>query len=194
MATNEVRFAAPGSERLARRPGSPRTAVAGLAAIFLFSAGAVAAALVSQHFYGMDPCPWCVLQRAIFVAIALAALLGLVWRRRVGRRIGAVLALLLALCGGAAALWQHFVAAVSPSCNLTLADRIMNFSRLPTLLPEVFEPRASCADAAVNLLGVPYDFWGLAGFAVVAVLALVVLSGSRGRPRPALARVRREPS
>ena len=27
------------------------------------------------------------------------------------------------------------------------------------LLPAVFEARASCADAAVSLLGVPYAFW-----------------------------------
>ena len=191
--THEVGFQAPGSERLVRRPGSGR-AVAGLAAIFLVSGGAVAAALVSQHLYGMDPCPWCVLQRAIFVAIAIAALLGLVWSRPAGRRTGGVLALLLALCGAAAALWQHFVAAASPSCNLTLADRIMNALRLPTLLPEVFEPRASCADAAVSLFGVSYDFWSLATFGLVVVLAIVVLTGVRGRRHPARGRTRREPT
>jgi len=37
---------------------------------------AVAVALVSQHGFGIQPCPWCVLQRAIFVAIGMVALLG----------------------------------------------------------------------------------------------------------------------
>src|SRR5262249_50888055 len=140
--THEVGFHSSGSERLAGAGSGTGRVDAALGAIFLFALAAVGAALVSQHVYDMDPCPWCVLQRLIFVAIAVAALLGLAWRRPAGRRTGAVLALLLALGGIAAALWQHFYAAASSSCNLTLADKIMNATRLPTLLPEVFEPRA----------------------------------------------------
>ena len=47
-----------------------------LVAIALLSLGAVGAALLTQHVWGMQPCPWCVLQRAIFCLIAIAALLG----------------------------------------------------------------------------------------------------------------------
>jgi disulfide bond formation protein DsbB len=123
---------------------------------------AVGVALVSQYRYDMQPCPWCVLQRVIFLAIALATALSLAWRK-----IGAGLALLLSIGGAAAALWQHFVAAASASCNLTLADRIVGALQLNTLLPDVFEARASCADAAVSLLGVPYEFWSLALFVLL---------------------------
>ncbi|MEO7337718.1 MAG: disulfide bond formation protein B, partial [Caldimonas sp.] len=66
-------------------------------------------------------------------------------------------------------------AAASASCNLTLADKILNALQLPRLLPDAFEPRASCADAAVNLLGVPYDIWSLGLFVVVALTAVSVL-------------------
>jgi disulfide bond formation protein DsbB len=143
--------------------------------------GAVGAALVSQHVFGMEPCPWCVLQRVIFLAIAVACVIGLAWRGATGRALGATLALLLALGGIAAALWQHFYAAVSPSCNLTLADKIINWMTLPSLLPDVFAPRASCADAAVSLFGISYDLWSLALFVVVALVALTVLAGARRR-------------
>jgi protein dithiol:quinone oxidoreductase len=34
---------------------------------------------------------------------------------------------------------------------------------------------ASCADAAVNLLGVPYEFWSLALFALLMGAAVAVL-------------------
>ena len=44
------------------------------AAIALAALAAVGAALVTQHGFGMLPCPWCVLQRMIFVVIALVAL------------------------------------------------------------------------------------------------------------------------
>ncbi|HEY4068247.1 MAG TPA: disulfide bond formation protein B [Burkholderiaceae bacterium] len=149
----------------------PRGADAWLGGVAIACVAAVGAALVSQYRFEMQPCPWCVLQRVIFLGVAIACVIGLVWRRRMGRRVGAGLGLLLALCGIAAALWQHFQAAASASCNLTLADKIVSrWLQLDQLLPDVFEPRASCADAAVSLLGVPYDFWSLGLFVVIALL------------------------
>ena len=147
-----------------------------LAGVALAGIGAVAAALVSQYRFDIQPCPWCVLQRVIYIAIALACGLALVWRSALGRRVGAGLGLLLALGGAAAALWQQFVAAASASCNLTLADKIVSrWLHLDTALPSVFEARASCADAAVNLLGVPYDVWSLALFVLMALALWRVL-------------------
>ena len=151
---------------------SARTAFGAIAAV---AATALAAALVSQHVFDMQPCPWCVLQRLIFVAIALAAVGGLAWQSLRGQR--SVVLVLLLLCGAgiAAVLWQHFVAALSNSCNLTLADRILSATGLPSVLPDMFEARATCADAAVDLLGVPYEFWALALFVAIALGAVGLL-------------------
>jgi protein dithiol:quinone oxidoreductase len=140
---------------------------------------AVGAALASQHLFDMQPCPWCVLQRLIFVAIAVVCLAGAALPLAAARAGAAVLALLLALAGIAAALWQHFKAAASASCNLTLAEKILSSLQLDSALPDVFAPRASCADAAVNLLGVPYDFWSLALFVLCAIGAVRVLRARR---------------
>ena len=151
------------------------------AAVALACVAAVGAALVSQHVFDMQPCPWCVLQRLIFLTIALACGLGLLWRSATGRRVAASLGLLLALSGVAAALWHYFVATSSASCVQTLADKIVSgLLRLDTLLPEVFAPRASCAEGAVKLLGIPYPMWSLALF-VVAGLALLQVLRYRGR-------------
>ena len=152
-----------------------------LGLIAIVCIAAVAAALVSQHLFGIEPCPWCVLQRVIFLAIALACVIGLVWRSATGRALAGVLTLLLALAGVAAALWQHYYAAASASCNLTLADKILNALTLPALVPDVFAPRASCADAAVSLIGIPYDFWSLALYVIVGLAALSLLAGRRSR-------------
>jgi disulfide bond formation protein DsbB len=137
--------------------------------------GSVGLALYTQYAWDMQPCPWCVLQRAVFVAIGLACLLGLAWRARAGRVLGAGLGLLLCACGMAAALWQHFVAAASASCAMTLADRIMGTLGLDSTWPDIFAARASCADAKVNLWGLPYEFWSLALFALLAVAFVRVL-------------------
>jgi len=158
----------------ARAGGGART-TALFAFVAVVSLGALVAALVSQHLYDMQPCPWCVLQRLVFCTIAVFALLGLVWRGAAGGRVAGTFALLLAFAGIAAALWQQLVAAKSESCNLTLADRIVGATTLDRLLPDVFEARASCADAAVSLLGVPYAYWAAACFAVCAIALLRIL-------------------
>jgi disulfide bond formation protein DsbB len=151
----------------------------GLVAIAVLCLAAVGTALVTQHVFDMQPCPWCVLQRLIALTIALVALLDLAWRAPLGQRLGTLTLLLLSLCGIAAALWHHFVATSSISCNRTLAERIISGLSLDALLPAVFEPRASCADAAVKLLGVPYPLWSLTLFVLVAVQALRLLASGR---------------
>jgi len=149
-----------------------------LTLISLVCAGSVGLALVAQHRYGMEPCPWCILQRILFV---LLAILGLAAAALPGlpRRVLAGVALLGALGGMAAALWQHFVAAQSNSCALTLADRIIGATGLDTRWPEAFEVRASCADAAVSVLGVPFELWSLALFALTGVILLANVLASR---------------
>jgi protein dithiol:quinone oxidoreductase len=151
---------------------APRALLAGIATTSLL---AVAAALYTQHGLDMMPCAWCVLQRLVFVAVAAAALLGLVLPGKLGRRIGAGLAMVLAGLGLAAALWQHFVANQSASCNLTLADKVVGATGLDRVLPEVFAAYASCADAKVDLAGVPYEFWSAALFIVLLLAALRVM-------------------
>jgi disulfide bond formation protein DsbB len=142
-----------------------------MAGVAVLSVGALAAAWVSQYQYGMQPCPWCVLQRAVFAALALLALLGLLAQRaRALLTVIGVLGSLLALAGVAAALWQHFVAASQVSCNLTLADKIVSALTLDSLWPAMFSATASCADAAaVRLFGLPYEFWSLGLFGVLAL-------------------------
>jgi len=159
------------------------TSTAGPARLFLAAAalslGVVAAALVTQHVLGMLPCPWCVLQRLIFVVIATLALMGAalsaVTRAPIARRVAAGLMLLGAVAGAAAALWQHFVASSSTSCNLTLADRVVSATGLDALLPDVFAAWASCADAAAKLLGLPYEAWSMTAFVVLGAMALRLL-------------------
>jgi disulfide bond formation protein DsbB len=141
------------------------------------SIAAVGAAVFTQQVWGMLPCPWCVLQRLIFTEIAAACLVGLALPRT-----GSALALVLAGCGIAAALWQHFVAASSASCDLTLADKIMAATGLDGAYPEVFMAMASCAEAKVNLWGLPYEAWsGMLFVATALAMAWNLRRGGAGR-------------
>lgn len=147
--------------------------------ITLSSWGAVGAALLTQHLGGMLPCPWCVLQRLIFLLIGALALLA--WALRPARPALLAGGVLLALCGVAAALWQHFVANASASCNLTLADQIMGALGLDRALPEVFAAYASCAEAKAWLLSVPYEFYSLALFTLLGAALAALLVNARRR-------------
>jgi protein dithiol:quinone oxidoreductase len=150
-----------------------------LALIAIASFGAVGAALVSQHQFDMQPCPWCTLQRLIFLIVGAFALLGLLIRSNGVRQVLAVGGVLFTVSGMASALWQQLVAAKSDSCNLTLADRIQKSLGLFDLAPAVFAPTASCAEAAVNLLGIPYAMWSLALFLLCALAFVQVMRASR---------------
>lgn len=156
------------------------TRTSGLLAIAALCFGAVVVALITQHGFGMEPCPWCVMQRLVFVAIGVVALLGLAWRSALGQRVLPFVLLLLSGSGIAAALWQHFVAAASASCNLTLADRIVSGLQLDALLPPVFQATANCAEAAIDLGGIPYEFWSLALFIAVETAVVWMMVRERG--------------
>ena len=137
---------------------------------------AVGAALVGQYGFDMQPCPWCILQRLIYLALALVCIAAALPDGRGPRLALGGLAFVLAGCGVAAAIWQHVVAAKQFSCNLTLADNIITALRLESLLPSLFQVTATCADAAVSLLGVPFEYWSLLLYALFgAAIARLIL-------------------
>lgn len=137
-------------------------------AILVCCLSAVAVALVSQHVFDMQPCPWCVLQRVIFLAIAIVCGLLLIVRGRILHLLFYGLAFLFSVAGMATALWQHFKASNTLSCSLSLAERMISSLALDRVMPAVLAPRTSCADGAVDLLGIPYEFWSLALFVIIA--------------------------
>lgn len=152
------------------------------AAVTLACFGSVALALLAQHRFGMEPCPWCVLQRVLFLAIGGVGLIGLLLpRQRLAQALLGLLGLGFALAGSAAALYQNQVAAKTDSCALTLADRIISSLGLDRWQPEVFEVRASCAEAAVSLLGVPFEIWSLLLYLVLGTVSVWLALG-RARP------------
>ena len=146
-----------------------------LLAMAALCVAAVGLALVSQHGYDMQPCPWCILQRVIYLAITALCLIGAAVSAGLVRRGIGVLTLLLALSGGASALYQHLVASKSASCNLTFADKVISALGLDGALPPLLQVTANCSDAAVSVLGVPYAYWSLALFIAMAAAALRVV-------------------
>ncbi|CAM4000884.1 disulfide bond formation protein B [Roseateles saccharophilus] len=153
----------------------PARALAGMA---VASFAAVGVALVAQHQFGVKPCPWCVLQRLIFLAIGTFSLLGwLVQPRRSLRQAALVVVLMLCAAGLTAAVFQHEVASQSASCAMGLADKIVTVLNLEDLWPSVFMITANCAEAAAyRFIGLPYEIWSGLLFVGMAALGLMVLN------------------
>lgn len=147
-----------------------------LSFIAIASLLAVGIALVSQHFFDMPPCAYCVFQRLLFLAVAASSILALLLRKvRLGQMLFTLLAIVFSIGGVAAAFYQHTVASQMLSCSQTFADRFMTKSGLDEALPAVFGIYASCADAVVEVLGLKYELWSLALFVILGATALVAL-------------------
>ncbi len=145
--------------------------------VAILSLAALGIALISQHVYDMQPCAWCVLQRMIFAAMAIVAILGLLLRRvKLLPRFISLVLLLLGGSGIAAAFYQHNVAAKQLTCAQTFADRLVSGTGLDAMLPDLFSIQATCADSAVDLLGYRYELWSMGLFSLLTLFALVALA------------------
>jgi disulfide bond formation protein DsbB len=153
-----------------------------LTAVGVLALGAVGLAVLAQHAFGMQPCPWCVLQRLIYIVVGVLALLAAMLSDT-PRRIAIGLALAGALSGIASALWQQLRAVNENSCDLSFAERFIAALHLDSLVPQLFVAYASCADAAVSVLHIPFAVWSCAMFAILALLLAWTLRASMKSPR-----------
>lgn len=136
----------------------------------------VAFALFSQHVLGMLPCAWCVLQRLIFILIALICLLVNFSGSLLYQKVLTFLAATLSIGGVVAAWHQTTVASVSFSCDMTFADVFMSRQTgLDAAIPWLFGIYATCMDAAVELFGVEYSIWALILFAALSIVLIASL-------------------
>jgi len=153
-----------------------------LGLIALASLAALASALVAQHVYGMQPCPWCIFQRVLYLAIAALALMGWLLPARAVTVVASLGIATIAVGGVASAVFQHQVAAKDSSCAFTLADRFLNATGLETAVPWLFQVTATCADAAAaRLLGLGFEVWSGALFVLLALAALLALTAAARR-------------
>ncbi len=119
----------------------------------------------------MPPCAWCILQRFIYLVIGIVALIG--WfLPSAWSRFGAVIVSIISIGGAVAAWHQHAVASQILTCSFTFADRFISDYGLDTAAPWLFGVYATCADAAVEVLGVEYAVGSLVMFAIIFILSL----------------------
>jgi disulfide bond formation protein DsbB len=138
----------------------------------------IGAALYMQHVDGLLPCPLCVIQRYLFIAIGFCCLLG-AWAGKV--KAGAGLALLGAL-GGLGVAGKHLYVLAHPgfSCGIDPMETALNKIPTATMMPWLFRADGLCENATDTLLGLSIPMWAALSFAFLA-LSLVFVLARRSR-------------
>ena len=143
---------------------------------FLFCVGLILTAFYFQFVDGLSPCPLCISQRIMVVAVGLIMLAAFLHNPGpTGVRVYAVLGFLVELGGASISarhVWiQHLPADEVPACGPGLAYMFQYFPLSDTLRAMV-TGTGDCAKVDWSLLGLSMPAWVLACFAFLAALSL----------------------
>ena len=143
--------------------------------------------LVLQHGLGLEPCPMCIVQRYVFVLIALVAGLGVAARRPWAHGAAAGLSLLLAGAGAFVAARQSYLQWYPPeiaSCGRDLFGMIETFP-LKRAIPMIFRGSGDCTKVDWTFLGLSIANWSFMAFVAIGLAcATLALRMRRQNPAP----------
>lgn len=145
----------------------------------LFASGLMGFGLYLQYVKHQDPCPLCMVQRVVFIAIlvvfALAALHG---PKRVGERVYAALIVLLSLSGIAVAarhIWiQNLPKDQVPACGPGL-DYMLETMPMGTVLQKLLHGSGECAEKGWTFLTLNIPEWSLLCYLALGALSVLIV-------------------
>jgi protein dithiol:quinone oxidoreductase len=134
----------------------------------------VGAALYLQHAKDMLPCPLCVIQRYLFLGVAIFSLIG-AFANKI-KAFGA-LAMLCAL-GGLGTVAKHLYVLAHPgfSCGIDPMETMLNKIPTATALPWLFRADGLCEAAQDTVLGLNVPQWSAVWFVILAASLVWVLA------------------
>ncbi|MGK5027930.1 disulfide bond formation protein B [Janthinobacterium sp. RB2R34] len=130
-------------------------------------------AMYLQHVMNMAPCPLCVIQRYLFIAIATGCLIG---AASTTPKIGAGIGLLAAL-GGLGVAGKHLYVLAHPgySCGIDPVETALNKIFTAQTMPFMFESYGACENAGEAFIGLSIPQWAFVWFAIFALGLLFIL-------------------
>lgn len=147
---------------------------------FLYTSGLMGFGLYLQYVKHQDPCPLCMVQRVIFIAILTLFLIAATHGpKRLGARIYAVLIGLLSLMGVAVAarhIWiQHLPPDQVPACGPGL-DYMLETMPMANVLKELMHGSGECAAKGWTLFTLGIPEWSLLCYLALGVWAVLIAS------------------
>lgn len=133
-----------------------------LLSIAVASFGLIGVALYLQHGLDMLPCPLCVIQRYLFIAIGVFALIG----AYTGKPKALAGLGLLAALGGLGTAGKHLWVLAHPglSCGIDPMETFLNKIPTATALPFLFKADGLCEDALAPWFGLSIPQWSFLWF------------------------------
>ena len=147
-----------------------------LAFIALACIALLAFGLYLQHAVGLEPCPMCIVQRYLFILVALAAGIGAALPAAATRWVGGLMALLSFTGAGVAARqsWLQWFPPEIATCGRDLFGMIESFP-LKRVIPMVFRGSGDCSAVDWTFLGLSIANWSFLNFVLVGVIGLALL-------------------
>jgi len=144
----------------------------------LFAGSLMGFGLFLQYVMHQDPCPLCMVQRVIFIAIlGIFILAALHAPKRLGQQIYGFIIVCLSLSGVAVALrhiWiQHLPKDQVPSCGPGL-DYMLNTFPMADVLKELMHGSGECAIKGWTFLTLGIPEWSLLCYLVLGAWSLLI--------------------
>lgn len=150
--------------------------------------GLVAFGVVLTTQYGIAACPLCVVQRMLYLAIALVAFIGLLASGRVIAYQAASAMATLSVAGAVSAGYQiylqHHPFAATCGSGTAWWERLVD--QAGQALPMLFKADGLCSDNAWSLFGLSIVEWSLvafSGFFLLAILAIFTVASDKKKGR-----------
>lgn len=140
--------------------------------------GGLVFAYYAQFYQGLEPCPLCIVQRLVLLAVGLVFLAAALHNPRTwGAKVYALLISLVALAGVGVSgrhVWlQHLPPEQAPRCGPGL-DYMLETLPLNETLHEILSGSGECAEVTWRLFGVSIPIWMLLMFLALALAGLVI--------------------
>ncbi len=159
------------------------TARFGFLAGFLASGGLISFALYLQHYEYQNPCPLCIMQRVVYIALMVVFLAGaLHGPRHIGTAVYSAVLTVICLVGAGVAgrhVWlQHLPKDKVPECGPGLGYILDRFP-LMDAFTKIFRGSGECAEASWKMLGLSIAEWSLVWFVLLGAYAVVIAVKAR---------------
>lgn len=145
-------------------------------AVFLVCTGLILFGLWLEHAKDLEPCPMCITQRVLFIAVGAVALVAALHgsKSRWARIAYGVLLTVLAATGASVAARQSWIQHYPPPIQECGADFYFLFDTTPLarIVPEIFSGTGDCSKREWVFLGLSIAEWALVCFVAIAVLTL----------------------
>jgi len=151
--------------------------------IFLGCASLLSAAIFISPFKDMNPCPMCMMQRAVFIALgALAIIATLHNPEYIGQKIYAIFLTLISISGASIAIRQLWLQSLPedqvPACGPGI-DYMIDVFPLLEVIEMSLRGTGDCAKVQWSLFSLSIPAWSLLAFSSMALLALFILLRKR---------------